>query len=191
MTASTGAARRARAAGVACLLLGAALAATSSRAAEVPGVVVGAEAMRELGHGQLRWLGFRVYRATLWSADGAPPNAPGARSVALSIDYQHHFSESELLRVTSDEWQRLALADAATRSRWVAALASIWRDVDPGDRVTVVVAASGEARFYDAHSLLGRVSDPAFGPAYLAIWLDPRTAVSALRADLLGREARQ
>jgi hypothetical protein len=35
---------------------------------------------------------------------------------------------------------------------------------------------------------MGQVDDPAFGPSFLAIWLDPRSVVGDLRVQLLGAE---
>ena len=52
--------------------------------------------------------------------------------------------------------------------------------------MTTVVEAGGATRFYDAERLLGRIDDPEFGPAFLAIWLDPRSIVRDLRVKLLG-----
>ena len=52
--------------------------------------------------------------------------------------------------------------------------------------MTAVVVPGRETRFYDATGLLGVVDDPDFGPAYLRIWLDQRSAVADLRVALLG-----
>jgi hypothetical protein len=35
---------------------------------------------------------------------------------------------------------------------------------------------------------MGQVDDPAFGPAFLSIWLDPSSVVGDLRVQLLGIE---
>jgi hypothetical protein len=49
---------------------------------------------------------------------------------------------------------------------------------------------NGTARFYDQRGRFAQVDDPAFGPAFLAIWLDPRSVVRDLRRELLdGRDA--
>jgi len=48
------------------------------------------------------------------------------------------------------------------------------------------VVPGSETVFFDDRGLLGRVRDPAFGPAFLRIWLDSRTAIQDLRAQLLG-----
>ena len=52
--------------------------------------------------------------------------------------------------------------------------------------MTTVVEAGGATRFYDEQRLVGRIDDPEFGPAFLAIWLDPRSIVRDLRVQLLG-----
>jgi hypothetical protein len=36
---------------------------------------------------------------------------------------------------------------------------------------------------------MGQVDDPAFGPAFLSIWLDSRSVVGDLRVQLLGLES--
>ena len=61
-------------------------------------------------------------------------------------------------------------------------------DVRPGDNMTIVMTPEGETRFYRQDRALGSVKDPQFGPALLAIWLDPRTAVADLRQQMLGTE---
>ena len=70
--------------------------------------------------------------------------------------------------------------------RWLAELRSFWTDVAPGQNVTTVVLPAGPTRFYDLRGRFGQVDDPAFGPAFLSIWLDPRSVVSDLRIHLLG-----
>ena len=58
--------------------------------------------------------------------------------------------------------------------------------------MTTVVLPGGETRFYDAQRYLGSIADPAFGPAFLRIWLDERTRgtrLEGLRKALLGSSA--
>ena len=148
------------------------------------GVIAQAEGLREVGHGTLRWLGVRMYLATLWSADGRYGDRAG-QPLALSLAYQRRFSRAELIGITGSEWTRLGLADAATRARWAATLERIWTDVEDGDEVTALVTPAAATRFYRADRLLGGIDDPAFGPAYLAIWLDARSAVGGLRTALI------
>lgn len=149
-------------------------------------------ALREVGSGRLKWLGFGIYDASLWSSDGRYGAGAGARTLeagrtlALSLWYQRRFTRDELIGITTGEWDRLALGSPADRARWTDALRRTWRDVDRGDNLTAVVVPGVETRFYDEDRLLGRIDDPAFGPAFLSIWLHERSAVADLRARLLG-----
>ena len=53
--------------------------------------------------------------------------------------------------------------------------------------MTAVVTPGGATRFYNQDRGIGRIEDPEFGPAFLSIWLDSRSAVKELRGELLGR----
>lgn len=140
----------------------------------------------QVGKGRLTWLGFGVYEAGLWTPDGRfrqfEPGAP----VALSLTYERSFTREKLIEITTGEWRRLGLATPAQREAWARTIEGMWKDVRKGDNMTAVVVPGGETRFYDAAGLVGRVTDPAFGPAYLRIWLDQRSAVADLRVALLG-----
>lgn len=145
--------------------------------------------LEEVGRGRLTWLGFGIYEASLYTPDGRYTGLQSGRPVALSLWYQRKFTKAELIEITRNEWERLGAAPAPRRAAWVAALERQWVDVRKGDNMTAVVVPGGETRFYRQDRLLGTVADPAFGPAYLAIWLDPRTAVADLRAEMLRRPA--
>lgn len=142
--------------------------------------------LRKVGGGELRWLGFPIYDASLWTSTGRYDGFRPGETVALSLWYQRSFSREELLRITETAWRKLGQPDAGQRERWLGALRRVWSDVQPGRNVTTVVLAGGPTRFYDQHGRFAELDDPAFGPAFLAIWLHPRSVVSDLRRDLLG-----
>jgi hypothetical protein len=146
--------------------------------------------LKEVGRGRLTWFGLRIYEASLWSPDGQFGGFEPGRPVALSLAYERGFSRADLIKITTGEFARLGLADEPARMRWSAALGALWRDVGPGDTLTALVVPGGATRFYDGARLLGAIEDPAFGPAYLSIWLDARSAVRDLRAQLLGLKVR-
>jgi hypothetical protein len=169
------------------------LLATAAGASQTPASAVTpppASGLKEVGRGRLAWLGFHIYEASLWSTDGRFSGFEAGRPIALSLAYERGFSRDELIKITTGELARLGLADPAARLRWAAQLGSFWRDVGPGDQLTALVVPGGETRFYDGARLLGAIDDPAFGPAYLSIWLDPRSAVRDLRTQLLGLAGR-
>lgn len=169
------------------ILVGLWLGAAVASASALPGPVIDqGYPLRKVGGGELRWLGFPIYDASLWTSTGRYSGFGPGETVALSLWYQRSFSRDELLRITETAWKKLGQPDAAQRERWLAELRRQWTDVEPGRNVTTVVTPNGPTRFYDQRGRFAQVDDPAFGPAFLAIWLHPRSVVSDLRIELLG-----
>jgi uncharacterized protein YqfB (UPF0267 family) len=169
------------------VLLGLWLATAVASGSTLPGSVIDhGYPLRKVGAGELRWLGFPIYDASLWTSTGRYSGFGPGDTVALSLWYQRSFSRDELLRITEIAWKKLGQPDAAQRELWLAELRRQWTDVTPGSNVTTVVTPNGPTRFYDQRGRFAQVDDPAFGPAFLAIWLHPRSVVSDLRLELLG-----
>lgn len=145
--------------------------------------------LRMVGAGELRWLGFPIYDASLWTSSGRHAGFTAGDTVALSLWYRRSFTRDQLLDITETAWRKLGQVDPDQRERWLVELRSFWTDVVPGQNVTTVVLPGGATRFYDQRGRFGEVDDPAFGPAFLSIWLDPRSVVSDLRIRLLGGPA--
>lgn len=144
----------------------------------------------EVGRGDMRWFGIDLYEARLLNRDGRYQPGSDAGPLALEITYRRSISRERLVSTTEREWQRLeaelGLRNDARVADWLQVLAEIWPDVGPGDRILALREASGPTRFYGNEGLLGIVEDPAFGPAFLGIWLHPGTRASDLRAALIG-----
>ncbi len=136
------------------------------------------------GSGTLHWFGLHVYTASLYVEGGRYSSNSTA---ALSITYHRTIKSARLLATTSDEWSRLGKGTAAQRRIWGEALAGLWPDVKPGDRLTALRVKQGETRFYFGDTLLGTVPDPAFGSAFFAIWLDAGCRYPAVRDAMLGK----
>jgi hypothetical protein len=143
-------------------------------------------ALLKVGGGELKWLGLPIYDASLWTSTGRYTGIGEGGTVALSLWYQRAFKREELLGITETAWRRLGQTETTQRERWLAELRRAWSDVTPGQNVTTVVVPGGPTRFYDQRGRFAQVDDPAFGPAFLAIWLDPRSVVRDLRRQLLG-----
>ena len=168
-------------------VLAASAVAPPARAASLPEPVVErGYPLRPVGSGDLRWLGMAIYQASLWTTSGRYGGFGPGETVALSLDYRRAFSRDELVRITDIAWRRLGHADVDQRERWLGELRRTWSDVSPGQNVTTVVIPNGPTYFYDQRGRFSQVDDPAFGPAFLAIWLDPRSVVGELRLRLLG-----
>lgn len=153
---------------------------------------------RQVGAGLLTWFGFEIYDASLWTPTGEFPGlSMGERvgaaepqpPVAFSLWYHRGFSRERLIDITHSGWNEFKLATPQQQAAWSAQLAKIWVDTQDGSNMTTLVLPSGETRFYNAERYLGSIHDAAFGPAFLSIWLDPRTRgtrLENLRTALLG-----
>ena len=163
--------------------------ACAEAAADLPaGVQQDGFRLAQVGEGRLTWLGFGIYEASLWTPDGRFSGFRDGEPVALVLWYERKFTRQQLIDITSGEWERLELAPAAVRAAWSRELDRIWQDVSKGDNLTAVVIPGRETVFYDDKGLLGHLRDPDFGPAFLRIWLDTRTAIQDLRVQLLGEQ---
>lgn len=144
----------------------------------------------EVGRGDMRWFGIDLYEARLLNRDGRYQSGQDAGLLALEITYRRNISRERLVSTTEREWRRLA-AELGLRNDdrvagWLEALAGIWPDVAPGDRILALREAAGPTHFYGNDGLLGVIEDPDFGPAFLGIWLHPDTRAGDLRAALIG-----
>lgn len=174
-------------AALACIALLAGSVVAPAHAASLPDPVVeSGYPLRPVGSGDLRWLGRSIYQAGLWTTSGRYGGFGPGETVALSLEYRRAFSRDELVRITDIAWRRLGHLEADRRERWLGELRREWSDVAPGQNVTTVVIPNGPTHFYDQQGRFGQVEDPDFGPAFLAIWLDPRSIVGELRLRLLG-----
>ena len=70
--------------------------------------------------------------------------------------------------------------------QWEEHLASIVRDVNPGDKLTGKRDGSLLEMYHNNETLVGKVNDPVFTDAFFSIWLGEKTSHKQLRKQLLG-----
>ena len=142
----------------------------------------------EVGSGEMRWFGMEIYDARLLNGSGRFVGVDGP--MALEITYRRAIPRDRLVKTTEREWNRLerelGLPERATVKGWLQQLTSIWPDVGPGDRILAISEPGAATRFYGNAGFLGAIEDPAFGAAFLGIWLHPNTRATDLRAALIG-----
>jgi len=139
--------------------------------------------LRPLGTTTLTWFGLRVYDVALFAEK--PPYTP-ADTAVLSIRYRISIRHQRLVETTLKEWRRLGQGTAAQRDQWYSQIEGLWPDVKDGDRLTAFKRRDGPTRFYLGDRFIGEVTDPAFGPAFFAIWLDADCRHPEVRDALLG-----
>ncbi len=138
-----------------------------------------------VGQGELRFFGFRIYTARLWSpAQPLKADTP----FALELTYHRSIEREDFVRTSLEEIVRLTrpAPDAALLQRWEAEMQRAFVDVQPGERITGVFLPGIGCRFYAGERLQHEVADPQFADAFFSIWLDPRSRDQSLRRKLLG-----
>ena len=141
---------------------------------------------RLAGSGDLRWFGMRLYSAQLWvGPQGLRPKRLDADPFALQLSYRLSLKGTAIAERSDEEIARMGIGDAPRRSRWLSEMKRVFPDVASGDRLTGVHLPGTGTRFYHNDRPVGTIDDPAFGPAFFAIWLDDRTVAPLLRDALL------
>ena len=100
-----------------------------------------------VGQGTLRWWGFHVYDASLWSRSG---RWQAQSPFALDIRYARRLTGVQLAETSVEEMRRLGASDIAALGRWDAAMRSLFPDVAPGSRLIGLHVPQRGALFYNA-----------------------------------------
>ena len=123
-----------------------------------------------------RWWGFKIYNAQVWTPKADQPNFE--QEVLLHLTYARDIKDEDLLESTYDEWEDLKLLNSKSQ-QWLKELKVIWPDVKKGDSLTTYWDGK-VTHFYQGKKLLGTVTDKAFGPIFLKIWLHPKSKTRKL-----------
>ncbi|MDD2947424.1 MAG: chalcone isomerase family protein [Rugosibacter sp.] len=139
---------------------------------------------KPLGQGEMRWLGLRLYHASLWTPTGTwAPNQP----FALELRYARDIAAHRLVDTSLDEIKRLHVnaLDEALQQRWSKHLQLIFPDVKAGDVIIGISLPDQGAAFFHQNRLIGQINEPEFAEKFFAIWLSPETREPRLRRQLL------
>jgi len=142
--------------------------------------------LQKLGEGKKSWFGLSVYTASLWGERNSDLTGIYNKQLMLSIHYVRNSNSSRIIKSTRNEWKKIHGEITPQEKRWLNYLAEIFPDISAGEQLSSFMIPDKETRFYLGNKEIGRISDADFGPAFLAIWLDPRTSDKTLRAKLLG-----
>lgn len=161
-------------------------AAARAAAAEKPSELVGAsEASKPVGAADVRFLFWPLFRATLWSGDGAFDwNAP----FALSLTYEREFSEETLTKKTVEEMARISGRPEGAFQTFGDEFRACIDDVGPGDRITAVSIAVDKARFFQNGEERCTLAQEGLTRDFFGIWLDPDSEFPEATAKLVGAE---
>jgi hypothetical protein len=143
------------------------------------------QSARLVGEGDYSVLGFRLYRAQMWS-ERLPVDYD--ERFALHLTYARNIKRERLADTGISEMKRLAGVPLPpdTLERWRADMLQAFVDVAPGDQLSAVYLPGKGVRFYAGDRLTGEFDDLDFARAFFGIWLDPATRAPTLRKQLLG-----
>jgi hypothetical protein len=142
-----------------------------------------------MGSGVLRFFGFKAYEAHLWTGAATTNPLLSKTLFALEIEYATAIKADEIVNVSLVEMARLRSPSDAQIKSWTADLKKAFPDVKQGDKLTGVYVPKQGTRFFFNSRLTSEISDPAFGDAFFAIWLDDKAKKLELRRALLGQTA--
>ncbi len=141
-----------------------------------------------IGSGTFRWFGLTLYEATLFAdRDSFNADTWANAPLALELAYTRSLAGDKIAVASTDEMKKLGVGNAAQLRAWDMAMKQIFPTVNEGTRLTGVYRPGQPTRFLLNGDPLGEIADPAFGPAFFAIWLNPDTSAPKLRSALLGK----
>ena len=141
-----------------------------------------------IGSGSFRWFGLKLYDATLYAErDNFDADNWTVAPLALELAYARSLVGDKIAEASADEMKKLGVANAAQLRAWEDEMKRVFPDVVDGTRLTGVYRPGQPTRFFRNGEAIGEIADPAFGPAFFAIWLNPGTSAPKLRAALLGK----
>lgn len=135
-----------------------------------------------VGSGTMRFFGWRIYDATLWSRNGV---WSANQAYALELTYARNFDGADIARRSIEEIRSQRSYPVATLRQWEQQLRALFPDVKKGDRLISVRTPGAGATFFMDTRKLGQIDDEVFADAFFGIWLDPATRAPDLRAQLL------
>ncbi len=129
--------------------------------------------------------GLAIYDARLWALPDFRPEAFAQHPLVLELRYLRAFAGADIARRSIQEMQQLSPLTPAQTQDWRSSMQALFPDVQSGDRLAGRLQPGQPTTFWHNERPLGAVQDPAFGPRFFGIWLDPRTRAPALRTGLL------
>lgn len=141
--------------------------------------------LKTVGGGLLRFFGFQIYNAWLWTPAGT--SFDQRKPYALDIQYLRNFTAKELADRSVDEMRGQGTGSDALFPKWHSEMLRVFTDVKPGDRLTGVATPARTAKFFYNGSYRGEIADSAFTDAFFGIWLSDKSSQPAMRDRLLGK----
>lgn len=151
------------------------------------GPVHGLANARRQGQGVLRYLGLKIYDATLWTQSGFEPARWQQHPFVLELRYARSLKGQDIAERSLEAMRKMGAVDDATAQRWLDGMRRAFPDVARDDwLIGAWNPATQVTQFTGRAATETRIEDRAFGLRFFGLWFDERTTDPGLRADLLG-----
>jgi hypothetical protein len=143
------------------------------------------------GSARLRFLGFNIYEARLWTRSGFVASAYAQSPFALQLNYARSLSGRLIAESSLKEMRRQGSISPEREQAWLEAMVQAFPDVKAGDRITGLHSPGEGARFWFNGQSRPAIRDAEFSRKFFGIWLSDATSEPQMRAQLLAAAAGQ
>ena len=140
------------------------------------------DSWKRVGLADLKVLWFDIYRAELFSSNGQFEGLD--EPLLLKLTYLRDIRKSDLLEETRKQIQPFAMQTSV--ESWLSQLDEIGVDIKKGDELAFLINSQGVGHFFSKDRWLGAIEDPAFGRAFIQIWLSDQSSYPQLAKQLRG-----
>lgn len=138
------------------------------------------------GEATMRFLGFGVYHAKLWTLPDFKVGQSAEQPLVLELHYLRDLNGRAIAERSLQEMQRAGPLPEATAKRWLHDMQRLFPDVKAGDRISGQHLPGQGVSFWHNDRPAGQINDPWFARLFFGIWLAPTTSEPDMRLALLG-----
>lgn len=139
------------------------------------------------GRANLRYFGFLVYEARLWTPPGFDAQRYDAHPFALELEYARKLDGSAIAERSIAEMKRVGDFSEAQSKAWLALMMQAFPNVGAQDRLTGLHDGKGGVRFFFNGKQTAAINDKDYARLFFGIWLSTKTTAPGLRAELIGQ----
>ena len=140
----------------------------------------------QIGSGELRFFGLRIYTATLFATKDFNPAQYAQSPILLKIEYRRAFEGRLIAERSLLEMKRQGKIATSTAALWLDLMIKAFPDLAAGDRLSGQTDGKGAVTFMHNENPTAQTTDPEFAARFFGIWLHEATSSPELRTQLLG-----
>lgn len=140
----------------------------------------------KIGTAELRFFGWRVYTATLFSTANFIPSQYALSSLLLRIEYHRAFEGRLIAERSLLEIKRQGKIKEDVAARWMGFMIQAFPNIAAGDRLIGQTDGKGLIEFLHNDVMTAQIQDVDFAERFFGIWLHESSSAPEMRTQLLG-----